>query len=343
MKGILLVNLGTPDSPQTADVRRYLDEFLMDERVIDINAVGRTFLVKGIIVPFRGPQSAKSYQKIWTPEGSPLLVYSVKSAKMLQERLGSDYQVELAMRYQNPSIQTALDKLKAAKVDSIQVISLFPQYASATTGSVHQKVMELVSIWQTIPEISFVNSFYDNDLMIEAFAQNGAKYNPASYDHILFSFHGLPERQLKKADETHSYCLQANDCCGSINETNKFCYSAQSHATARLIAAKLNIPKENYTICFQSRLGRDPWRKPYTSEVIADLAKKGAKKILVFCPAFVADCLETVYEIAEEYDIEFKHLGGEKVQLVESLNDSPLWVDALEQMVKTQLNKAAQL
>lgn len=334
MKGILLVNLGTPDSPQTPDVRRYLDEFLMDERVIDINPVSRALLIKGIIVPFRGPKSAKSYKEIWTQEGSPLLVYSLKSAKMLQERLGSEYQVELAMRYQNPSIKTALDKLRAAQVSSIQVIPLFPQYASASTGSVYQKVMELVSTWQTIPNISFVNSFYDNDLMIEAFAQNGAKYNPASYDHVLFSFHGLPERQLKKADVTHNYCLQANDCCGSINETNKFCYSAQSHATARLIAAKLNIPKENYTICFQSRLGSDPWRKPYTSEVVADLAKKGMKKLLVFCPAFVADCLETVFEVSVEYHEEFRQLGGEKVQLVESLNDSPLWVDALEQMVK---------
>ncbi|MBS7566217.1 ferrochelatase [Mucilaginibacter sp. Bleaf8] len=332
-KGVLLVNLGTPDSPQTSDVRRYLDEFLMDGRVIDVNPAFRTFLVKGIIVPFRGPKSAKTYQKIWTDEGSPLMVYSVRAAELLKQRLGNEYHVELAMRYQNPSIASALDKLKAAQVDSIKVIALFPQYASATTGSVHDKVMEIVRTWQSIPDMSFVNSFYDNELMIEAFAQNGAKYNPESYDHILFSFHGLPQRQLIKGDDTKRHCLKAADCCQTITDANKFCYSAQSHATARLIAEKLNIPKDKYTITFQSRLGRDPWAQPYTSEIIAELANKGNKRILVFCPAFVADCLETVYEIADEYDTEFRHLGGEKVQLVESLNDSPLWIDTLEQLV----------
>ncbi|WP_158828892.1 ferrochelatase [Mucilaginibacter lacusdianchii] len=332
-KGVLLVNLGTPDSPKTSDVRRYLDEFLMDARVIDVNPALRTFLVKGIIVPFRGPKSAKTYQKIWTEEGSPLMVYSVKAAELLKQRLGDEYQVELAMRYQNPSIASALDKLKAAQVDSIKVIALFPQYASATTGSVHDKVMEIVRTWQAIPDISFVNSFYDNDIMIEAFAENGAKHNPESYDHILFSFHGLPQRQLIKGDDTHNYCLKVASCCETITESNKFCYSAQSHATAKLIAEKLNIPKDKYTVTFQSRLGRDPWAQPYTSEIITELANKGNKRILVFCPAFVADCLETIYEIADEYDEEFRHLGGEKVQLVESLNDSPLWIDALEQLV----------
>jgi ferrochelatase len=332
-KGVLLVNLGTPDSPKTSDVRRYLDEFLMDGRVIDVNPALRTFLVKGIIVPFRGPKSAKTYQKVWTDEGSPLMVYSVKAAELLKQRLGDAYHVELAMRYQNPSIASALQKLKAAQVDSIKVIALFPQYASATTGSVHDKVMEIVRTWQAIPDISFVNSFYDNDTMIEAFAENGAKYHPESYDHILFSFHGLPQRQLMKGDDTGSHCLKVANCCETITEANKFCYSAQSHATARLIAAKLNLPKEKYTVTFQSRLGRDPWAQPYTSEIITELANKGNKRILVFCPAFVADCLETIYEIAEEYNDEFRHLGGEKVQLVESLNDSPLWIDALEELV----------
>ena len=334
-KGVLLVNLGTPDSPETKDVRKYLNEFLMDPRVIDINPVSRALLVKGIIAPFRSPKSAKLYKHIWDDKtGSPLLHYSKLQHQALQQRLGDDYQVELAMRYQSPSIEAALDRLKAGLVESIQVIALFPQYASASTGSVYDKVMELLRQWQTIPTVSFVNSFHDNELMIETFANNGKKYNPETYDHILFSFHGLPQRQLIKCDHTHNYCLKVEGCCNAINDTNKFCYSAQSYHTAQLIAAKLDIPKEKYTICFQSRLGNDPWVQPYTSKVIAQLANEGKKSLLVFCPAFVADCLETVYEVTEEYGGEFRALGGEHVQLVESLNDSPTWIDALEKMVR---------
>ncbi|TSD64124.1 ferrochelatase [Inquilinus sp. KBS0705] len=333
-KGVLLVNLGTPDSASTADVRKYLDEFLMDPRVIDVNPVLRTFLVKTIIVPFRAPKSAKLYRAIWDDKtGSPLKHYSILQQQLLQQRLGDDYMVELAMRYQSPSIATALDRLKEALVSEIQVIPMFPQYASASTGSVQEKVMSIVKEWQTIPDISFLNSFHDNELMIETFADNAAKYQPETYDHILFSFHGLPQRQLKKCDHTHNYCLKVDGCCNTLNDTNKLCYSAQSHDTARLIAAKMGLPKEKYTVCFQSRLGSDPWVQPYTSEIIAKMAKEGKKRLLVFCPAFVADCLETVYEVTTEYGDEFKALGGEHVQLVESLNDSPKWIDALEKMV----------
>jgi len=333
-KGILLVNLGTPDSPETSDVRKYLNEFLMDPRVIDINPVSRALLVKGIIAPFRAPKSAKLYQHIWSAEtGSPLLHYSKLQHQALKERLGDEYQVELAMRYQSPSIESALERLKAGLVESIQVIALFPQYASASTGSVYDKVMEIVRHWQTIPSLSFVNSFHDNELMIETFANNSRKYNPETYDHILFSFHGLPQRQIVKCDHTGNHCLKSADCCDSLNDVNKYCYSAQSYNTARLIAEKLNLPKEKYTVCFQSRLGSDPWVQPYTSQVIAQMAKEGKKRLLVFCPAFVADCLETVYEVTEEYGGEFKALGGEHVQLVESLNDAPTWIDALEEMV----------
>ncbi|MES2108003.1 MAG: ferrochelatase [Bacteroidota bacterium] len=333
-KGILLVNLGTPDSPETSDVRKYLNEFLMDPRVIDINPVSRALLVKGIIAPFRAPKSAKLYQHIWSAEtGSPLLHYSKLQHQALKERLGDEYQVELAMRYQSPSIESALDRLKAGLVESIQVIALFPQYASASTGSVYDKVMDIVRHWQTIPSLSFVNSFHDNELMIETFANNSRKYNPETYDHILFSFHGLPQRQIVKCDHTGNYCLKSADCCDSLNDVNKYCYSAQSYDTARLIAEKLDLPKEKYTVCFQSRLGSDPWVQPYTSQVIAQMAKEGKKRLLVFCPAFVADCLETVYEVTEEYGGEFKVLGGEHVQLVESLNDASTWIDALEEMV----------
>jgi ferrochelatase len=334
-KGILLVNLGTPDSPSTADVRKYLNEFLMDGRVIDINPVLRTLLVQGIIVPFRAPKSAKLYQAIWDKEtGSPLLHYSKLQHQALQQRLGDEYQVELAMRYQTPSIESALERLKANLISDIKVIPMFPQYASASTGSVQEKVMDLIKTWQTIPNISFVNSFHNDDLMIQTFANNAQKYQADTYDHILFSFHGLPQRQIKKCDHTHTYCLQVDGCCDTLNDTNKFCYSAQSYDTARLIAEKMGLPKEKYTVCFQSRLGNDPWVQPYTSKVVEQLAKEGKKRLLVFCPAFVADCLETVYEVTEEYGGEFRALGGEHVQLVESLNDSPTFIDALERMAR---------
>ncbi len=333
-KGVLLVNLGTPDSPSVSDVRKYLNEFLMDPRVIDVNPVLRAFLVKGVIVPFRSPKSAKLYQKIWDDKtGSPLLHYSKLQHQLLKEELGDGYQVELAMRYQSPSIAAALEKLKAGLVDSIQVIALFPQYASASSGSVYEKVMDIVGKWQTIPHMSFTNSFHDNELMIETFADNGRKYQPDTYDHILFSFHGLPQRQLIKCDHTNQHCLKVANCCATLTNVNKFCYSAQSHHTALLIAQKLNIPKEKYTICFQSRLGSDPWVQPYTSEVVAHLAKEGKKRLLVFCPAFVADCLETVYEVSVEYHEEFIAAGGQHVQLVESLNDSPKFIEALKNMV----------
>lgn len=335
-KGVLLINLGTPDSPSTADVRKYLREFLMDPLVIDINPISRTLLVKGIIVPTRGPKSAKLYQKIWDEKtGSPLLYYSQLQHKLLQEKLGDAYQVELAMRYQSPSIASALQRLKDALIYDIVVIPLFPQYASASTGSVYDKVMELVKQWPTKPTIRFINSFHDDELMIETFADNARKHKIETYDHILFSFHGLPQRQLAKSDHTHKTCLKSADCCQILTDANRYCYSAQSHHTAKLIAEKLNIPKEKYTICFQSRLGNDPWVQPYTSEVVHQLAKEGKKRLLVFCPAFVADCLETVYEVPVEYGDEFKALGGEEVTLVESLNDSPKFIEALEKMVRS--------
>ena len=333
-KGVLLVNLGTPDSTSVKDVRKYLDQFLMDERVIDVPAPLRFLLVKGIIVPFRSPKTAKLYREIWDENGSPLFHYSKIQAAMLQEKLGDEYHVELAMRYQNPSVASALQKLKDGLVDSIKVIPMFPQYASASSGSVLQLVMEMVSKWQTIPAISFVNSFHNNAQMIEIFADNATKYQPKTFDHILFSFHGLPQRHLRKGDHTENHCLKNADCCQTITEANKFCYSAQCHDTARLIAAKMGINREEYTVCFQSRLGKDPWVQPYTTDVLKKMAADGNKKLLVFSPAFVADCLETLYEITFEYQEEFEELGGEKIQLVESLNDDPRFIEALAEMVK---------
>lgn len=333
-KGILLVNLGTPDSPEVKDVKKYLDQFLMDERVIDIPKLNRTLLVKGVIVPFRSPKTAKLYKEIWGENGSPLLYYSELQAKMLQAKLGDEYQVELAMRYQNPSIENALERLKKGLVSSIKVIPLFPQYASASTGSVLQLVMELLSKWPTIPPVSFVNSFHDNDLMLEIFADNARKHGVENFDHILFSFHGLPQRQMSKSDHTEKYCLKVKNCCENYNNVNKFCYSAQCHNTAKLLAEKLGLSRENYSVCYQSRLGKEPWIQPYTTDTLKKLASEGKKKLLVFSPAFVADCLETLYEITVEYHEEFKALGGEHVQLVESLNDDPRFIDALAEMSK---------
>lgn len=329
-KGILLVNLGTPDSPSTADVRKYLKEFLMDERVIDVHPILRTLLVKGIIAPFRSPKSAKLYQKIWDDKsGSPLMFYSKLQQKLLQQRLGPGYQVALAMRYQNPSIEDALNTLRSSKVNSIRVIALFPQYASASSGSVYQKVMTIISKWPVIPEVSFVNHFYDNELMIQAFADNSVACQPQSHDHVLFSFHGLPQRQLLKAGCTLNHGNGKNRCGDNVTAENKFCYAAQCYCTAQLIADRLGLLKTEYSVSFQSRLGNEPWIQPYTSQTLTDLARAGKKRVLVFCPAFVSDCLETIYEIQMEGQETFLKAGGELLQLVPSLNDSPVWIEAL--------------
>ena len=330
--GILIVNLGTPDSPSVRDVRKYLREFLSDPRVIDTGAFARWMLVNFIIAPIRSSRSAKLYKKIWTGNGSPLLYYSEKQKKLLQEKLGDGFHVELAMRYQSPSIQLALHRLSGLKLRKIIVLPLFPQYASASTGSVHEKIMSIISTWQVIPEISFINSYPNDKGFINAFTEVGKKYNPENYDHVLFSFHGLPERQIKKADK-NNHCLTGN-CCEVFENKNGFCYRAQCFETARLLAKNLHIPFEKYTVCFQSRLGKTPWIKPYSDQVVEELAKKGMKKVLVFAPAFVSDCLETIYEIGVEYDELFKKNGGDKIQLVESLNDHPAWIDAMERLVR---------
>lgn len=331
--GILLVNLGTPDSPSTSDVRKYLIEFLTDERVIDIPAFQRNLLVRGIIGPFRAPKSAKSYKEIWTKEGSPLMVYGMELKRLVAESLGENYQVELAMRYQSPSIESQLEKFKGKFLKKLRIIPLFPHYASASTGSVHQEVMRVLSTWQAIPDVEFVNSYPTHAGMIDAFAELGAAKQPEKFDHILFSFHGLPERQLVKAD-THNHCLKADNCCLVWNEKNQYCYSAQCYATAKALAEKLGIPEEKYTVSFQSRLGKTPWKKPYTIDLIHSLPKEGKKKVLVFCPAFVADCLETIFEIGVEYKEEFVAHGGEDLVLVEGLNTNPTWVAAISDICR---------
>jgi len=330
--GVLLINLGTPKSPSTKDVRKYLSEFLNDPRVIDIPFIARLLLVNLIIVPFRSPKSAKLYKQIWN-NGFPLLVHGKALKEKLQAKIGANYVVELAMRYQEPNMKDALLKLKKNNIHQLILIPLYPQYASSSTGSSLQKAMNIINTWEVIPSIKTIGSFYDKPFFIDAWEAIAQQYDVAKYDHILFSFHGLPERQIKKADATAT-CLANKNCCDSINENNSLCYKASCFQTARSIAERIGISQEKYTVAFQSRLGKTPWIKPYADEIIIEKAKAGIKNMLVFSASFVADCLETTYEIGVEYDHLFKQHGGEKLQLVESLNTHPLWIKALETMIK---------
>lgn len=337
MKGktaILLINLGTPNSPSISDVRKYLTEFLNDPRVIDIPWLSRKLLVNGIIVPFRSPKSAKIYKQLWTDNGSPLLYYSTQVKELLQQRYNNEnVKVELAMRYQNPSIPSVLKKIKKEGYAKIIVFPLFPQYASSTTGTAFEKIMKEIQKWWVIPSLHFIAQYQNDEAFINAFAENGKKYNTEKFDHILFSFHGLPIRHLDKNYEDGKPCSD-HHCELEVNENNILCYKAGCYETAKLIAKKLNIPKEKYSVAFQSRLGKDPWIEPYADQLIIEKAKQGVKKMLVFSPAFTADCLETTVEIGIEYKELFQHNGGDEFQLVESLNNSPLWIDAIENITR---------
>lgn len=332
--GVLIVNQGTPDSPATPDVRKYLREFLMDGRVIDIPFPARWLLVNGIIAPFRAPKSAKEYKKLWEERGSPLKFYLSDVRDLLQKALGEEYVVAFGMRYQSPNLETALNELKAAHVKRIVVIPLFPQYASATTGSVNQKLGELTGKWQIIPSISYINQFMDHPKFIEAFAARGrAMMKEKDYDHVLFSYHGIPERHIKKGSVSDQCKLST--CCNTFHERNRYCYRAQCFYTSRLLAKALDLEEEQYTTTFQSRLGKNPWIQPYTDVVLKDLPGQGKKKVLVYSPAFIADCLETTLEVGEEFKEEFEEAGGEVWDLVPSLNTSRLWVECLKDLVET--------
>ena len=329
--GVLLVNLGTPDSPSVPDVRKYLFEFLNDPRVIDLPWLLRKFLVNIIIVPFRAPKSAKIYRQLWTKDGSPLIIYGNKVKEKLQKDLGDEFEVEFAMRYQNPGMDDVLEKMRLRQHQKIIIVPLFPQYASATTGSVAQEIMSIIGKWWVIPEIKITGQFYNDEGFINSFVERAKQYNLEEYDHVLFSYHGLPVRQVDKVYVDGKSCADHN-CENEIADDNKFCYKAACYATTRLIASRLNIPGEKYTVCFQSRLDKN-WLEPFTDRVIIQKAKEGAKKLLVFSPAFVADCLETIVEIGIEYQKLFEEHGGIKVQLVESLNDHPAWIDALKKII----------
>ncbi len=332
MKAILLIQLGTPDAPEKSDVKRYLKEFLNDPRVIDYPAFKRSLLVNGIIIPTRLNNSTAIYKKVWTDKGSPLLFHSTALAKKLQEEMGDGYVVKFAMRYQNPSLAGVLAELEKMPLEELAVVPLYPQYASSSTGSTTQRVLELVSKWETIPTVRFVNRFFDDEGYLNCVAEQGLKHNWKEYDKVVFSFHGLPERHIAKG------CKVANckkeDCISKCDDDRKYCYRSSCYETARRVSAKLNIPQDKYTVVFQSRLGRDPWIQPYADVELVTLAKAGAKKLLFFSPAFVADCLETLVEIGEEYQEIFHKAGGEKVQLVESLNSTDSWVKALRHIVQ---------
>jgi ferrochelatase len=330
--GVLLINLGTPDSPNTSDVRKYLREFLMDYRVIDIPVVNRFLLINGIIAPFRAPKSSKVYKELWEDRGSPLLFYGEDVRDLLQKELGDQYVVRLGMRYQSPSLKDALAPFKEQGIPKIIIVPLFPQYASASTGSAVEAAMKEITSWDIVPEMKVVSKFFDHPLFIKAFASIGKKYlEKEQYDHVIFSYHGLPERQILKGS-VQNYC-QLGACCNKYHQKNSHCYRAQCFETSRLLAAELGLKEEDYTNSFQSRLGKTPWIKPYTDDIIKELIQKGKKRILFFSPSFIADCLETTIEGGVEYKELFEHNGGEHWQLVESLNTNPLWLECLHDMV----------
>lgn len=332
--GLLLLNLGTPDEPTTPAVRRYLREFLGDPRVLDINAVGRAALLHLIILPRRPAKSAEAYKTIWDAErGSPLLYHSQDLAAGVAAKLGDGWQVELAMRYGTPSLADKLAALTRANVDRIVVLPLFPQYASSSTGTAVARVMELAAREWNVPALDFVPAFFDDPGFLGAFEQVARPVLAAATpDHVLFSFHGLPVRQITKTDAGGAHCFRSDTCCDTL--TNPNCYRAQSYATARALASRLELAADKYTVCFQSRLGRTPWIQPYTDQILDELPKKGIKKLAVVCPAFVADCLETIEEIGMRAKEQWRAAGGEELTLVPSLNATPAWIDAVAAMAE---------
>lgn len=327
---VVLINLGTPDSPSTKDVRKYLFQFLNDKRVIDIPWLLRKLLVNLIIVPFRAPKSAKLYQKLWTKDGSPLIIYGNKAKKLLQESLGDEYSVHLAMRYQNPGLPDVMEQVRLENPKKIICVPMYPHYASSSSGSTIEEVMRIVKNWYVFPDLRFTGQFYDHPGFIETIVDNAKKHDLSNFDHFIFSYHGLPERQVDKVYD-EGLCSDKH-CETEITHENLHCYKATSYATTRLIADKLNLKEEQYTVSFQSRLDKK-WLEPFSDVVVEELAKKGMKKVLVFSPAFVCDCLETTIEIEDEYREIFQDHGGIQLDLVESLNDHPKWIATLKDIV----------
>lgn len=325
-RGLLLINLGTPNSTDHTAVRTYLREFLVDKRVIDLPAALRYLLVYAFILPFRTKKTAQAYQKIWTTQGSPLLINSLNAMKQLASYLGSDYKIALGMRYGQPSIDQALQSL--SDCTTISILPLYPQYSSAATGSAIEHTLGLLKTMEVIPSLAITSEFYQHPAYLNAQAELiKAHLNP--HDHLVFSYHGIPERQIIKAG-CKSVC---QDSCPTISTINQNCYKAQCHQTSRLIAQKLGLNSDQYSTSFQSRLGKTPWIKPYTDELFTSLASKGIKQIAVVCPSFVTDCLETLEEIGIRAQAQWQQLGGTGFRLIPCLNDHPSWLSAIQEII----------
>ncbi|MCD6055067.1 MAG: hemH [Gammaproteobacteria bacterium] len=329
--GVLLINLGTPDDPALSSVRRYLREFLLDPRVIDLPVLIRYLLVYGIILPFRTPKTLHAYQTIWTEKGSPLRIHTENLTKALSQVLGNSYKVVYGMRYGNPSIDSAIPQLQSCK--HVIVLPLFPQYSSAATGSALTVVFQEYAKQWNIPRLTIIDSFYQEEGFIKAYAELIKPYLdlPAS-PFLLLSYHGLPERHLHKS-RCESLCHAAASC-PAISDHNQFCYRAQCYATSKKIASQLSLSEDRYLTSFQSRLGRTPWIKPYTDEQLITLRKQGINNLVIACPAFVADCLETLEEIGLRARAQWQALGGNSFNLIPCLNAQPLWVKAIANIIQ---------
>lgn len=333
MKGVLLVNLGSPESPTPKDVKPYLDEFLMDKYVIDLPYLLRAFLVRGIILRKRPENAAEAYSKIWTPEGSPLVVISKKVHQKVQQRV--DIPVALAMRYGTMTIQKGLQELKDKGVTEVLLIPMYPQYAMASTKTIIVLAEELRK--KEFPEmkITYINSFYNKKDYIQNLADSIRKHLEGfEYDHLLFSYHGIPERHIRKTDVTKSHCKMNDSCCVTASPAHEFCYRHQCHETTRQVVALLGLPADKYSQTYQSRLAGDKWLDPYTDVEINKMPAKGIRKLAVVTPAFVADCLETLEEIGMRAEEEFKENGGEQFKAIPCLNEDEAWMDTLANWIQ---------
>lgn len=323
------MNLGSPDSPSVPDVRRYLREFLMDGRVIDAPWPIRFMIVEGFILPFRPKQSAHAYASVWTPEGSPLVVMGRRLRDLLAPRLGVP--VELCMRYQNPNPVHALTTLRNQGVNRVVLLPLFPHYAMSSYESAVEKVREDIRAFPGM-SLDVVPPFYRHPSYLQALAESARPTLAAPYDHVLISYHGLPERHLRKSDPTKKHCLSCADCCEKASPAHAFCYRHQCFETARELTRLAGVPDTKWSISFQSRLGRDPWLEPNTETELVRLAKAGVKRLVVMSPAFVADCLETIEELGIRAREIFTEAGGTEFHLVPCLNEHPAWVAAAESL-----------
>jgi len=332
-RAIILMNLGSPDSTEVKDVKRYLDEFLMDERVIDKPWLLRALLVKGIIVPFRAPNSAKAYKSIWTDKGSPLIVISKDQELALQKEI--EEPVTIAMRYGNPSPMMAYDLLLQQNPDleEIVVVPMYPHYAMSSYETAVEYAREQHQKKDYPFRLTFIKPFYNEENYVEALSESLRQHLDKEYDQVLFSYHGIPERHILKCDPTGKHCLKVDNCCEVPSPAHDFCYRHQCWVTTHQVADKLGIPKEKRGFSFQSRLGRDPWLQPYTAVRLQQLPNEGVKKLVVVCPAFVSDCLETLEEMGEEGREIFLHAGGESFDLVPCLNVHPLWINAMAKWI----------